>query len=1070
MIGSKGQSLYKPAALGATLQSSVYGQTIPVIFGRTKSAMYLIWAANLRKGVAGVAGDQGKKSAKAGAPDYNQNVDFLIAHNPIVAALQAWVNQNAFYPLNFPKHTGSISWTASSLTIGDSNFYAVIGVTVTSSYAVTFNDYGSAPISLSGSWEIPLWNACYAAPDPGLAGTDRYAKSYYSWQPSMGNVIRFPEDDSFLSAGSRTVNVYYAAKDPEDGKVYSKAVGTSGLPLAVLRLTFEPVLGNGPEFQGNDNFTGQPLSNQQILYPHYAGLGSQDYDVGSAQTPPDVRFEFLGTYPLYSTGDADFADMIEDIFKMGWSQAALGLAYNYAQIQRGLGCFDWPGAAQNSTFNNTSPGTTAFPYYRPNTANNILVTIANAGFTVSGGPTLATFGAGVISDTAGNGYIAALPSGLNGQVWYVANCAQATSNVVTISGSNYSSQNTVLEIAGAEVQDGTGSHSTTGRTVEITTTNIIGTPAYLLAVVDYGPNGITAPMPEQPHWTKLMDYANGARNFIAYYQIVYRASTYSFTADLTPSGASPKIVTLLAFKCTQPPSYPRALGNILDSATLDLCRQQCRANGLWGSLVMDSQQKASDWLADLYTAMNAAPVWSGFTLKSIPYSEVSAVGNGAIYIAPTASGPVANLTESDFIGDTTQPLVSVERKAQVDVPNLLQIQHPARVAEYDQVVVSQPETGAIAIYGPRKDSPKTMNMVQDPAVARMLLGVMVRRQNYLRNTYKFTLNAKWKLLEPMDLITLPQSATMPTINGQPATAATIPVRLTSIAEDEKFQLDCQAEPFIYGCCAPSDSFSLPSVPATTQPQPYTPTVGASPGSVNAPIIFEPVPRLYGATNQPWLWLVVSATATVYGGCNVFLSTDGGASYNQVGQINDSAITGVSTADWPAAADPDTTNDLALNLSESNGTLLSYQTSDEDNFLYPCYVAGGNSSIPYELMTYSVATLTATNQYTLKATAGNHLRRAVFGAPGTAGVDHPSGSRWAWLGALGTATQSGILKLPMDPSWIGVVLHFKFCSFNNYLGANQSLTDATDYTYTPTGSVGSVNPGGAPSQLFQVNGT
>ena len=153
---------------------------------------------------------------------------------------------------------------------------------------------------------------------------------------------------------------------------------------------------------------------------------------------------------------------------------------------------------------------------------------------------------------------------------------------------------------------------------------------------------------------------------------------------------------VIALKCSQAPNYPKPLGNILDLSSLRLSRDQCRTNGLWGSLIMDSQQQASDWLQDLYTAMNAAPVWSGFVLKSIPYSEVSAVGNGALYIAPTAPGPVANLTESDFIGDSGSPLISVERKAQVDIPNLLQLQTPNRASDYNTVVTSQPPAGAYA--------------------------------------------------------------------------------------------------------------------------------------------------------------------------------------------------------------------------------------------------------------------------------------------------------------------------------------------------------------------------------------
>ena len=88
------------------------------------------------------------------------------------------------------------------------------------------------------------------------------------------------------------------------------------------------------------------------------------------------------------------------------------------------------------------------------------------------------------------------------------------------------------------------------------------------------------------------------------------------------------------------------------------------------------------------------------------------------------------------------------------------------------------------------------------------------------------------------------------------------------------------------------------------------------------------------------------------------------------------------------------NDLVVDLTESLGALQSYAQVDEDNFVYPCYVDGGLTCIPYELMTYAVATLLTTPyHYMLVAsTSGDHLRRAVFGAPQPLhGVDHPNNS-------------------------------------------------------------------------------
>jgi hypothetical protein len=259
-----------------------------------------------------------------------------------------------------------------------------------------------------------------------------------------------------------------------------------------------------------------------------------------------------------------------------------------------------------------------------------------------------------------------------------------------------------------------------------------------------------------------------------------------------------------------------------------------------------------------------------------------------------------------------------------------------------------------------------------------------------------------------------------------------------------------------------------------------------------------VPALYGGLSGDQLWVVISSGADNYGGCQVYISTNGGASYVPAGDpVIGSAVTGYTTADWPAAADPDTTNNLPVDLTECNGTLESYPTVDENNFLYPCYVQAASPGVEsngaldalgnplgiesggaavasgvtfesggtvvsepitetfgYELMAYAVATLTAANQYTLMATgSGNALRRAVDGAPDGSGegVEHLSGSRFALLSPAG----AGILKLQMPAAYVGQTLYFKIISFNTFAAALQSLSDVPAYTYTPTGVPGSV---------------
>lgn len=1062
MIGGKSQGSIQPVALGAAITSSTYGQTIPVVYGRTKQSLYLIWNNGLR-----TEHDSGKKikkilsfGIKKGPAYYAQNVDFLLATNPVISPLMLWQNQSTRLPLVTVKYSVSISAGTESITVPDSLFYTVLGVTLTIPYSETFNDYGSpGPVSFSGNFEIPLWNATLAGPDITDMAAYRFWPYVYYWTPRGGPTIFIESCKTGAIAG--TFNIYYTELYPSGSTLYSKSPSDpsgSSEPIAALNLEFEPQLGDGGEYV--------PFPSQQIIYPHYAGIASSALDLGSAQVMPTLQVETQGAHGVYGTGDADFCDMVADIFK-GAGQAGFGGTQAYTEVQHGLGCFNFPGLVQKVVNYSTpliyppalnDPKTAAYPL--PNTAGNFLIVFAAC-------PVGPPVGSTSISDSAGNSWTAALA--FNGlYVWYATAKAFGPPNVVTLSGNLAALM--IFEVGGVDTLDavsvsnpgGYFSNADFGLNNQITATGVKGTPMYLLSLtqawIQLGGlplNVNSGALIPNVHWNVAMQIPGGLMQVEE--RTVYTPGTYPFSLRSgssfpggIPEGSLGSIANVMfAFKCSQPPSYPRPLTNIFDNVSLELTRTQCRANGLYGSLLMDSQQNASDWLEGIYKAMNAAAVWAGFTLQTIPYSEVSAVGNGAVYIAPTASGPIANLTEDDMIAEGETPPVTVDRKAQVDIPNLLQIQHPNRAGDYNDVIISQPEAGSIALYGPRKDAPQQMRMIQDPTIARQILSVDVKRQNYLRNTYKFKLKAKWKLLLPMDLVTIPVSATMALTNPDQIGDLAIPIRITSIAEDDKYNLDVEAEPFIYGCSNPSALSSTPVAP-------YQPQVGADPGTVNVPIIFEPVARLCAAPPAQ-LWIVVSGGSANYGGCIVYLSTDGGSSYNSVGAITGNATTGVLTADWPAHADPDTANNLMLDLTESLGALVSYQTADRDNFVYPCYVAGGgSSSTPYELMTYNSETLTSAFHYTLNATGGggNELRRAVFGAPVVLqGCDHPMGSRFALLGPQGP----GILKLNMDPTWIGKTLKFKFAAYNNQQGALAATTGLTVYSYSPTGIAQPANP-------------
>ena len=1058
MLGKMSNAAVRPTALGMTSQSSVYGSAIPTIIGRTRASMSMIWAANLRTGPSGKKGKSGGGKKSPTAPTYVENVDLLLGTNPIISPLQIQANQNDSFLLDIgvpygryvtTRSTGSpqiISWT-------DTKFYCIIGVTITINLIKTIDDYGSGgevTLGMTGPTsdviaERPLWNAATAGPNPTDPSANRYWPFVYYWLPGQGPSIEIPAlelgllDEYVVDPSNITINIYYA-RIPLNQTLN---------PAARLNMHFENVLGDGDEYSTNFNDSTQQsiAESQQILYPAYAGLGAAQLDVGaSGGAMPDLRIEVLGSFPVYSSGDADFTDMISCIFREAQCQAGYGSVPTRTILQRGLQCYEYPGTTQKKAC--TSADASKTPMTGPqfdlgSNDSSIMIVTASA---ASGWSAAAT-----ISDEAGHAWTPTVPDHRTAQrqLWYALATGSTPRNrnqvSLNLAGANGDVQ--LLEISGLDsavldssmVVQSTGTAGALQVQASITTTNDIGLAAYILAWV-------FASSPQDPsQWTLrgpakqlIIPQSNSLQR--ADYRIVKFPGTYTFTYDLPSEITTDQeyTVVLLAFKATQPASYAAPLGDVLDQYWLDQCMLQNRANGMWGSVNMDSQKAAADWAKDIISCMTAAPVWSGFKLKLIPLSEVSAINNGAFYIAPTSTGPVADLSteNGDFVGDENGEVIKVPRKGVPSLQNVFHLQHPNRSSYYVDINESLPDAGSLANYGTRNDAPQDLRMVQDSRVAQKLLGLMTRVNNApsVRNTITFTLQPKWGLFEPMDLITI----TDPVLGFDH-----VPVRLTSCQEkgpedNNGYAIECEAIPFIYGLNSPVEA-------ETTDHVPYTVDKNQIPASVNAPVFIECTEGLAERKDVAQLWIGVSDSDTVYGGCQVWVSTDGGISYKLLGVIDGNCVTGNVATDWPLGVDPETVNDLVINLAESNGLLETYDTTDEDHFAYPCIVAGADPLIPYEVIAYADALETSTNHFTLKATGGHYLRRGVYDSPCT---DHPVNSRFAFCDPAGT----GLLKVTLPPEWVGLELKFKFAAFNSYKAGTQDLADCTVYSFTPLGVV------------------
>lgn len=452
----------------------------------------------------------------------------------------------------------------------------------------------------------------------------------------------------------------------------------------------------------------------------------------------------------------------------------------------------------------------------------------------------------------------------------------------------------------------------------------------------------------------------------------------------------------------------------------------CKAAGFVISPLFDEQRPAKEHLQDILDATNSAAVWSagasGMQLKIVPYGDTTISANGANYIPNTS--PLYDLTYDDFLGvvdETGQPTgqdaVKIERVNTQDVFNICPVEFRDRLAGYNPSVVKDPESADVALNGAKEDQPRTLHMITRRAHAVQLSGILAKRAVWVRNIYTFRVGWRFLLLEPMDLVTITDPKQGIDRKIVRIKRITLP---SETSEAEGLTIVAEEWPFGVGSS---------TVYTTGTSDGNAPNVNADPGNAITPIIFEPSPLLTGA-GQPQIWLATAGTPNLWGGCNVWVSVDAGASYTKVGSVTQPARMGVTTATFASGSDPDTTNTLAVDLTSSSGTLNSTDVNGRDAY-------ATLSLVENEFVSYQTATLTAANKYNLTS-----LRRGVYGVNI---ASHAAGVRFLRL-------DDAVFKLPYDPSLQGKTLRIKLQSFNAWGGGLQDLSSLTYYTYTPGGAL------------------
>lgn len=444
----------------------------------------------------------------------------------------------------------------------------------------------------------------------------------------------------------------------------------------------------------------------------------------------------------------------------------------------------------------------------------------------------------------------------------------------------------------------------------------------------------------------------------------------------------------------------------------------CRAMGFGLSPVLSSQEAAGEILDRWTKLCNTALVWTGYDLRFIPYESQEITDHGVTYLPDVAVR--YSLTDADFIYNEGEDPIRLRRVDPWDAYNSVKLEVRDRDNEYNGVPAEWRDQGLIDQFGMRPLDSMTALEVCDPNMGATMAALWGQRTAYIRNFYFFRLGPQYCRLTAMDILEL-YDPRWGTFYG----------RVIRVEENEDDQLEVECEEYAGTISSTPGAVSTPVVSNNPVNQ------SVAPGPVNPPILIQPPPQL--TDYAPQVWAAVSGGDGTndnpnWGGCEVWISTDGGTSYQMVGTIDAPARMGVLTSGLAAygGANPDTVNTLAISSAMSNAEFTDATAVDAEAGVTLTYIAPEGANVE-EFLTYTTATLTGTNAYSL-----DDLWRGLYGStPGA----HATGAKFARLDT------EAVFKYDFPIELIGETIYVKFVSFNIFGLAKEDIASVTAYTIT-----------------------
>jgi hypothetical protein len=417
-------------------------------------------------------------------------------------------------------------------------------------------------------------------------------------------------------------------------------------------------------------------------------------------------------------------------------------------------------------------------------------------------------------------------------------------------------------------------------------------------------------------------------------------------------------------------------------------------------------------------------------LKLVSYGTQSTAGNGCTWVAPQAA--VVAFDDTCFISKDGEDPVKITRTPYADASNEVQVNFYNRNAQYSNELIQEFDQASINRWGLRLEDPQDWNFIHTLDAATFAANMRVKRSVNVRNNYTFTVPFIYSYVECMDIMTISTTSSWAAgLNNINLGVVNLPVRVIKIVDDPEAGIELTCEDSLFSAGIP--------VLYNKQISSGDPVVNVytTPGNTIA-VMFEAPSRLSGYTGNE-IWIGACGTTDQWGGCQIWASQDG-TKYANIGEITAQARIGTLASTFAAGSDPDTADNLIVNMAENTGGLDAGTSADADMGNTLCFVDG-------EIIAYSACALSGQNQYTM----GTYIRRGLKNSPIES---HLSGSLFLRL-------DTSIFKYKYDSTWAGQTIYLKFASFNIFNQMNQPLSTLTPVTF--------VVPGLGPGTIDQASG-